>query len=73
MAGFTRKLHPVSTFAWGKLRAFVPDMTFDTGADEDEPMALMLLDPDQEQHIFVFNEEGRQKLLAALTGGFVIA
>jgi hypothetical protein len=79
MAGITRTVHPSSTFAWKPLDQMIPDMHFGPppgsngdAAHADPPMGLAFIDPDGETHVFVFNEDGRKKLLEALTGGIVL-
>jgi hypothetical protein len=78
MAGITRTIHPVSNFVWAPLAKIAPDMQLSPApggnghSPDDPPQGLLFVDPDGETHIFVFGEEGRQKLLAALTGGIVL-
>lgn len=72
MAGMTRTIHPQSNFFWKPLAEACPDMTFPPTDPTDPPLALIMIDPDMETHMFVFNEEGRKKLVEALTGGVIM-
>jgi hypothetical protein len=72
MAGMTRKIHPQSNFFWMPLVEAAADMHFPTVDPTDPPMALIMVDADLETHLYVFNEDGRKKLVEALTGGVIL-
>lgn len=83
MAAMARFIHPMSSIAWKPLSELAPDITIKheqpvdaTGnGHKEEPetsMGLAFIDPDGETHIYVFDTDGKQKLLAQLTGGIVI-
>lgn len=80
MAGFRRTIHPVANFVWGRTADLFPDLQLQSsplangsGGEPVDAMALAFTDPqDGETHIYVFAEEGRKKLIAALTGGIVV-
>ncbi len=77
MAGITRKVHLVTGFEWGPIDKFAPDLGLRQEADDGggtpvEPPALCFRDPDGETHVYVFSDDGRKKLIAALTGGIMV-
>lgn len=74
MASLSRHIHLKSDFRWTPLAETAPELTFQaTGLDGEVPMALTFIDDDGETHVFAFSEDGRKKLLDALTGGLVVA
>lgn len=80
MAGLTRTVHPTSSVRWAKLTDICPDVNAKpvhgengngTGNAEG-PMALSFADPDGEMHVYVFTPDGKQNLIAQLTGGVIL-
>lgn len=80
MAGLTRTVHPASNVKWAPLKEICPDVTVQLGpaaerngdGEPPEPMALSFADPDGEMHVYPFTPEGKQNLLAQLTGGVIL-
>lgn len=73
MASIARHIHLRSDFRWEPIAKTVPDLTFTVEGMEEAPMALTFVDPDGETHVYAFGEDGRKKLISALTGGLVVA
>jgi hypothetical protein len=71
MAGLKRTVHPQSNIVWAELKTLAPDIEIQIEG-ETEPMALGMVDPDGETHVYVFSETGREALLRQLTGGIVV-
>lgn len=76
MAGIVRKIHPTTNFVFGEASKMVPDAKMTatdniTGLDV-ETFALVMIDPDGEAHVYPMTIEGKQNLLAILTGGVVV-
>lgn len=79
VAGLTRTVHPSSNVRWAKLTELCPDITVTpasavetNGGEPEEAMGLSFVDPDGEMHVYVFTPDGKQNLLAQLTGGVVL-
>lgn len=76
MAGIVRKIHPNTNFIFGPAEKLVPDAqmkaTNNETGEEVETFALVMLDPDGEAHVYPMTAEGKQGLLATITGGVVI-
>lgn len=55
-----------------------PDMQFkqigevESNGSAEEPMGLAFIDPDGEMHVYVFTPDGKQNLMAQLTGGVIL-
>jgi hypothetical protein len=63
----SRHLYPSAAFEYGPASKLCPGIGIET-ADEGEAMVLVFQLPDQTQHVFVLEEEGRKALVAKLTG-----
>lgn len=79
MASFKRYVHPISKPIWQPLAQVAPDLKVQAppegqnGASHAPPMALAFIDPDQEMHVYIFDDAGRKALVELLTGGIVLA
>jgi len=80
MAAFKRYVHPVSKPVWRPLAEIAPDMHVqapptgqENGHGRAAPMALAFVDPDQEMHVYIFDDNDRKALVELLTGGIVLA
>ncbi len=80
MASLSRHIHLQTNFFWRPLSEIAPDMKVQLPPSEGNgngeptvPMALIFVDPDNETHVYVFDESDKQRLLTTLTGGVVIA
>lgn len=82
-----RNVYPTADFNWGTAKEFCPDLNITatdpngppglTNGSEGKPEEMMALafttsGNDVEAHIFLFNKAGKEKLLAALTGGIIV-
>jgi hypothetical protein len=79
MAGITRTttLHPGAGHKFGRAGEVLPDFNIraqpaGNGEGPVEPWILAFVDPDGETHAYVFDDAGKQNLVAALTGGVVL-
>lgn len=79
MASIKRYVHPVAKPIWSPLKAVAPDLTLniqptagENGDSAPVPMALAFVDPDQEIHIYIFDDAGRKALVELLLGGIVL-
>lgn len=79
MSGLRRTVHPKSDFSYKPLSEVAPDLVVaqrppeGNGGEPEQPMALVFTDiDDQEQHVYVFSDKGRQNLIRELTGGIVL-
>jgi hypothetical protein len=80
MAGLHRTVHPHANIAWAKLKQIAPDVgvqvktvaELNGAASDPDLMGLSFTDPDGEQHIYIFTDEGRVNLIRQLTGGLVV-
>lgn len=75
MATIKRFVHPQSSPSWNPLSEVAPDVklriqmpTGENGKAPPELMALTFVDPDQEMHIYVFDDGGRKALIQLLLG-----
>ena len=79
MGSISRHVHLQSAFAWKRLSEVAPDLQITMAPEGNgnggpsEPMALVMIDPDGETHVYPFSEVARKKLIAELSGGIVIA
>lgn len=72
MARMVRTIHPTSNFFWKPLTEIAPDLAIGQIDPADPPMGLLMLDADGTIDVYVFNEDGRKKLVEALTGGLIL-
>ena len=73
MAGFRRTVHPQADIVWGKMADIAPDIVVNQpDANGSEAMGLAFMDPDGEQHVYVFSDLGRENLIRQLTGGVIV-
>lgn len=79
MAGVSLRIHPMTTWRWGKLEEIagtaVTMQVDDPQANGDpnaELFGLCCTDPDGEIHVFACTEEGKQNLIRQLTGGVIV-
>ena len=75
MASLKRYVHPASRPIWKPLSEVAPDIAMKlpptAGANGDTapvPMALAFVDPDQEMHVYIFDDDGRKALIQQLLG-----
>lgn len=75
MASLKRYVHPVSKPIWKPLAEIAPDITLNipptAGLNGDTapiPMTLSFVDPDQEMHVYIFDDDGRKALIQLLLG-----
>lgn len=71
MAELNVGVHVQYAIDFGPVRRFVPPQA--GGGVPVEPLALSFLDPTGEMHVYVVSENAKKQLIAALTGGIVIA
>jgi len=67
----TRSLHPSFAYAWLPLSQAYSGAHL-AGEPGVELEALVLTDPDGEQHVYPFDAEGKARFLAAGRGGLVV-
>lgn len=75
MAALRRTVHPRADIGWAPLKQLCPDIKLELTRPDgktEEPWGLLFTDPDGEQHVYVFAEQGRQNLLRHLTGGLIL-
>lgn len=79
MASIKRYVHPMAKPIWQPLKQLAPDINFQlpqtaesNGSTAPVPMALAFIDPDQEMHVYIFDDDGRKALIEQLTGGIVL-
>ncbi len=75
MASLKRYVHPQSKPIWKPLAEVAADITFtlpptdgSNGKEAPVPMALAFVDPDQEMHVYIFDDDGRRALIQMLLG-----
>ena len=75
MASLKRYVHPQSKPVWKPLAEVAADISFtvpqtaaENGASAHVPMALAFVDPDQEMHDYIFDDDGRKALIQQLLG-----
>ncbi len=75
MASLKRYIHPQSKPIWKPLAEVAADISFQlpptaagNGDAKPVPMALAFVDPDQEMHVYIFDDEGRKALIQLLIG-----
>ena len=79
MAELRFGVHVTYGIDYGPVSRFVPpqaqiEQRADNGGGQPtEPNALSFLDPDGEMHVYVVSDNAKKQLVAALTGGIVIA
>ena len=79
MAELNVGVHVQYAIDFGPVSRFVPPQAQisqkadDGGGMPVEPLALSFLDPSGEMHVYVVSENAKKQLIAALTGGIVIA
>jgi hypothetical protein len=72
LARMVRTIHPAASFFWRPLAEIAPDLQIAAIDPADPPMGLLMLDQDGSIEVYVFNEDGRKKLVEALTGGVIL-
>jgi hypothetical protein len=79
MAELKVGVHVQYAIDFGPVSRFVPPQAQITQKADDgggmpvEPLALSFLDPDGEMHVYVVSDASKTQLVAALTGGIVVA
>lgn len=75
MASLKRYVHPQSKPIWKPLAEVASDISFTMpptaeGNGDKAPvaMALAFVDPDQEMHVYIFDDDGRRALIQLLLG-----
>ncbi len=75
MASLKRYVHPQSKPIWRPLSEVAADISFQlppvaagNGDTAPVPMALAFVDPDQEMHVYIFDDAGRKALIQLLLG-----
>lgn len=73
-----RTVHLNTIHRFGTLREIAPDVQLGVLGPDGQPVdaadmkALVFVDEDGQADVFVLDEDGRQKLIEALTGGILV-
>jgi hypothetical protein len=72
----TIHVHPRAKFQWGEGDELAPGFGIDARDADGAKVpvyAVKFSDPDGEEHVFLFSEDGKERFVAAATGGVILA